>query len=79
MAEAFHRHRFVGDGDAGVARGFERARELQAAEQLRRERAPQAVARADEEFDQVLPAAVPIRFYGFIDGEGELAVPNLEA
>jgi hypothetical protein len=38
-----------------------------------------AVWAVPEDFDQVLPADAPIRFYGFIDGEGELAVPNLGA
>ena len=45
QALALHRHRLVGDGDAALARGLQRARQLQAAEQLRRERAPQPLAR----------------------------------
>src|SRR3546814_10921904 len=45
VALALHRHRFVGDFDAGVARRLQRARQLQSAEQLRRQRAPEPLAR----------------------------------
>jgi hypothetical protein len=33
----------------------------------------------EEEHEQVLPPTGPIRNYGFVDGEGELSVPNLGA
>jgi hypothetical protein len=37
-----------------------------------------AVWAVPEDADQVMPPPGPIRFYGFIDGEGELSVPNLK-
>jgi hypothetical protein len=33
----------------------------------------------EEEHEQVMPPAGPMRNYGFVDGEGELSVPNLGA
>ena len=32
-----------------------------------------------EDRDQVMPAPGPIRFYGFIEGDGDLQIPKLEA
>lgn len=37
-----------------------------------------AVFAVPEDFEQVMPPTGPIRFYGFIEGSGELVVPNLE-
>ena len=33
----------------------------------------------EEEHEQVMPPTGPMRNYGFVDGEGELSVPNLGA
>ena len=45
QAQPLHRHGFVGDLHPGAQRGLQRAGEAAAAEQLRRQRAPQPVAR----------------------------------
>ena len=44
MPLPLHRHGLVGDRDTRVVRCLQRARQLQAPEQLRRQRAPQALA-----------------------------------
>ena len=67
--------RLVGDGDAGVTRRLQRACQLQAAEQLRRQRAPQAFAR----LGAVDAAVVAGALEGVAHGRGEDRADRVDA